>query len=75
MGHEYVICQNKNHHDEGAQTSNKEQKDQLFLAPCFLSSELSEIWLTDGGCPNPWPLIWDFYDIWGQCHQCQNWQW
>lgn len=53
MGHEYVICQNKNHHDEGAQTSNKEQKDQLFLAPCFLSSELSEIWLTDGGCPNP----------------------
>ena len=52
IGHEAVICPNKNHHDEGAQIANQEEEDQLFVATCFLSSESSESWLIDSGCTN-----------------------
>ena len=52
MGHEAVICPNKNHHDEGAHIANQEEEDQLFVATCFLSSESSESWLTGSDCTN-----------------------
>ncbi|KAH1228406.1 putative transposon Ty5-1 protein [Glycine max] len=52
IGHEAVICPNKNHHDEGAQIANQDEEDQLFVATCFLSSESSESWLIGSGCTN-----------------------
>ncbi|XP_028180756.1 uncharacterized protein LOC114367763 [Glycine soja] len=52
IGHEAMICPNKNHHNEGAQIANQEEEDQLFVATCFLSSESSESWLIDSGCTN-----------------------
>eukprot|EP00256_Glycine_max_P058002 XP_014625940.1 uncharacterized protein LOC106796844 [Glycine max] len=52
IGHEAVICPNKNHHDEGAQIANQDEEDQLFVATSFLSSESSESWLIDSGCTN-----------------------
>jgi len=52
MGHEAVICPNKNHHDEGVHIANHEEEDQLFVATYFLSSESSESWLIDSGCTN-----------------------
>ena len=52
MGHEAIICHNKNHQGEGTQTTNQEEEDQLFVATCYLSSESSESWLIDSGCTN-----------------------
>ena len=52
MGHEVVICKNKNQqHGEEAQVVDQEN-DQLFLATCFSSKESSESWLIDNGCTN-----------------------
>nr|KYP76422.1 Retrovirus-related Pol polyprotein from transposon TNT 1-94 [Cajanus cajan] len=52
MGHEAIICKNKNCHDEGAQIADQEEEDRLFVATCFLSSESNESWLIDSGCTN-----------------------
>lgn len=42
--------QNQNQqHDEDAQVVDKEEKDQLFVATCFSSTESSESWLIDSG--------------------------
>ena len=35
MGHEAVICHNKNHQGEGAQTANQKEEDQLFVTTCY----------------------------------------
>ena len=52
MGHEAVICKNKNQqHGEEAQVADQEE-DQLFVATCFSGMELSESWLIDSGCTN-----------------------
>lgn len=53
MGHEAVICRNKNQqHDEEAKAADQEEEDHLFVATCFSSFESSEDWLIDSGCTN-----------------------
>ena len=52
MGHEVVICKNKNQqHGEEAQVVDQE-KNQLFVTTCFFVMESSESWLIDSGCTN-----------------------
>jgi len=51
MGHKPIICHNKNYLGEGAQIANQVE-NQLFVATCFLTSELSESWLIDSSCTN-----------------------
>jgi len=53
MGHEVVICINKNQqHGEEAQIADQEEEDQLFVASCFSGIESSECWLINNGCTN-----------------------
>ena len=43
MGHEAVICKNKNQQQrDEAQVADQEEEDQLFVATCFMSYEASE---------------------------------
>ena len=50
MGHEAVICKNKNQqHGEEAQVAHQEE-DQLFVATCFSSMESSKSRLINNGC-------------------------
>ena len=52
MGHETIICKNKNQpHNEAAKATDSD-KEYLFVATCFSSIELSENWLIDSGCTN-----------------------
>ena len=49
MGHETVICKNKNQqHGKEAQVADQVE-DQLFVVACFSSMESSESWLIDSG--------------------------
>lgn len=53
MGHEAVICKNKNQQQrEETKVADQEEEDQLFVATCFAGSEASERWLIDSGCTN-----------------------
>ncbi|KAF3667798.1 putative ribonuclease H protein-like, partial [Capsicum annuum] len=53
LGHEAVICKNKNQQQEAdAQIVDGEEEDQLFVATCFSSKSSSECWLIDSGCTN-----------------------
>ncbi|KAK5773011.1 hypothetical protein PVK06_049314 [Gossypium arboreum] len=53
MGHEAVICRNKNQQQsEEAKITDQEDEDQLFVATCFVGSESNESWLIDSGCTN-----------------------
>jgi transposase InsO family protein len=54
MGHEVVICKNRNqqHNDEAKVVDQEEEEDHLFVATCFSSIESSENWLIDSGCTN-----------------------
>ena len=53
LGHEAVICENKNQVEEAdAQVADKEEEDHLFVATCFSSRESSDSWLVDNGCTN-----------------------
>ncbi|XP_075518328.1 uncharacterized protein LOC142552522 [Primulina tabacum] len=50
MGHEAVICKNKNQQQgDEAQVADQEEEDQLFVATCFTSHETRENWLIDSG--------------------------
>ena len=44
MGHEAVICKNRNqqHNDEAKVVDQEEEEDHLFVATCFSSIESSE---------------------------------
>jgi len=35
-----------------AQVTDQQEKDQFFVATCFLGRESSESWLVDSGCTN-----------------------
>ena len=53
MGHENVICKNKNQQQrDEAQVDDQEKEDHLFVATCFMSYEASENWLVDSGFTN-----------------------
>jgi len=54
MGHEVVICKNRNqqHNDEAKVVDQEGEEDHLFVATCFSSIKLSENWLIDSGCTN-----------------------
>ncbi|XP_020590367.1 uncharacterized protein LOC110031463 [Phalaenopsis equestris] len=53
MGHEAVICKNKDQQQRNeAQVADQEEDDQLFVATCFTSYEASENWFIDSGCTN-----------------------
>ena len=54
MGHEAVICKNRNqqYNDEAKVFDQEEEEDRLFIATCFSSIESSENWLIDSGCTN-----------------------
>ena len=53
MGHEAVICKNKNQQQrDEAQVADQEEEDQIFVVTCFMSYEASENWLIDSGCTN-----------------------
>ena len=53
LGHEAVICRNKNQVQEAdAQVADQEEEDQLFVATCFSSRESNVSWLIDSGCTN-----------------------
>ncbi|TYK23235.1 Retrovirus-related Pol polyprotein from transposon TNT 1-94 [Cucumis melo var. makuwa] len=54
MGHEAVICKNKNQQQgvEAKIADQEEEEDQLFVATCFMGGESNESWLIDSGCSN-----------------------
>ncbi|KAA0037127.1 gag-pol polyprotein [Cucumis melo var. makuwa] len=54
MGHEAVICRNKNQQQgvEAKIADQEEEEDQLFVATCFMGGESNESWLIDSGCTN-----------------------
>ena len=52
MGHEAVICKNRNQsHREAAKGVNPEE-EYLFTATCFSNIESNQNWLLDSGCTN-----------------------
>ncbi|KAG6535304.1 hypothetical protein ZIOFF_000269 [Zingiber officinale] len=52
MGHEAVICKNKNPQQEEETKVADQDEDQLFVATCFASNVETESWLIDSGCTN-----------------------
>ncbi|XP_047264050.1 uncharacterized protein LOC107865605 [Capsicum annuum] len=53
LGHEAVICKNKNQQQEAdAQIVDGEEEDQLFVATCVSSKSSSECWFINSGCTN-----------------------
>ncbi|KAG6511961.1 hypothetical protein ZIOFF_030048 [Zingiber officinale] len=58
MGHEAIICKNKNpQQEEEAKVTDQDEvgdqdEDQLFVATCFASNVETESWLIDSGCTN-----------------------
>ncbi|XP_022769629.1 uncharacterized protein LOC111313227 [Durio zibethinus] len=53
MGHEAVICKNKNQqHGENAKIVDQEEIDHLFIVTCFSDIKSSESWLIDISCNN-----------------------
>ncbi|KAJ8767733.1 hypothetical protein K2173_020673 [Erythroxylum novogranatense] len=51
LGHETVICKNKNQ-EVDAQVADQDEEDQIFVATCFSTRCSFESWLIDSGCTN-----------------------